>query len=77
VWLVCYKLLSSEFDLTCIDFFWCAISIAVSAIANPIYFIKKVFPYLALLATFGGFVVWNGGVVLGGQLLVHSCKIQL
>lgn len=27
--------------------------------------VRLVLPYVTLLALFGGFVVWNGGVVLG------------
>lgn len=32
---------------------------------HPILIIQKLWPYIALLLSFAGFVFWNGGVVLG------------
>ncbi|OBT39332.1 hypothetical protein VE00_10472 [Pseudogymnoascus sp. WSF 3629] len=49
------------------DFFYCLVSIGVSAISHPILLISRLWPYIALLVSFGGFVVWNGGVVLGDK----------
>ncbi|KAF1964947.1 alpha-1,2 glucosyltransferas-like protein alg10 [Bimuria novae-zelandiae CBS 107.79] len=43
---------------------------------RPIAVIKAVLPYLALLALFGGFVLWNGGVVLGDKS-AHVATIHL
>ncbi|KAK7191019.1 hypothetical protein DPSP01_007809 [Paraphaeosphaeria sporulosa] len=43
---------------------------------KPIAVIKAVFPYLILLGLFGGFVLWNGGVVLGDKS-AHMATIHL
>ena len=32
---------------------------------RPILVLSKLWPYIALLLSFGAFVLWNGGVVLG------------
>lgn len=37
---------------------------------QPILLLTRLWPYIGLLASFVGFVVWNGGVVLGA--FVHS-----
>lgn len=44
------------------------ISLAVAALRNPVTVIYSVAPYGVLIALFGGFVAWNGGVVLGRRL---------
>ncbi|KAH9209790.1 DIE2/ALG10 family-domain-containing protein [Leptodontidium sp. 2 PMI_412] len=49
------------------DFILCAISIAVAAMFQPILLLTRLWPYIGLLASFVGFVVWNGGVVLGDK----------
>lgn len=54
------------------DFFLCAISIAVATIYRPILIATRLWPYMALLVSFAGFVAWNGGVVLGTSPLVSS-----
>lgn len=41
------------------------ISLAVAALRNPVTVIYSVAPYAVLIFLFGGFVAWNGGVVLG------------
>lgn len=51
--------------LTRIDFFLCAISIAVAALFRPSILSTRLWPYVALLISFAAFVFWNGGVVLG------------
>lgn len=40
-------------------------SVAWAAVSNPLRVLKQVWPHIAILATFCGFVAWNGGVVLG------------
>ena len=43
------------------------LSLAISALTNPILLIARLWPYISLLITFTIFVVWNGGVVLGDK----------
>ncbi|KAF2441437.1 glycosyltransferase family 59 protein [Karstenula rhodostoma CBS 690.94] len=45
-------------------------------LGRPTAVIKAVFPYLILLGLFGGFVLWNGGVVLGDKS-AHVATIHL
>jgi hypothetical protein len=47
------------------DFALCAISIAIAAVFHPLLILFRLWPYIALLVSFGAFVSWNGGVVLG------------
>ncbi|KAL3417071.1 alpha- glucosyltransferase alg10 [Phlyctema vagabunda] len=49
------------------DFILCALSIVVSTVCHPILVITRLWPYIALLGSFGAFVFWNGGVVLGDK----------
>lgn len=48
-----------------LDWLYCLLSIGVSAISHPIILISRLWPQIVLLLSFGGFVAWNGGVVLG------------
>ncbi|KAF2202469.1 hypothetical protein GQ43DRAFT_311470 [Delitschia confertaspora ATCC 74209] len=43
------------------------VSAAIVALKRPLVIIKAIFPYTILLGLFGGFVAWNGGVVLGDK----------
>ena len=43
----------------------CGSSILAATLGNPKEVIMALRPYIALLTLFAGFVVWNGGVVLG------------
>ncbi|EKG21481.1 Glycosyltransferase ALG10 [Macrophomina phaseolina MS6] len=49
------------------DYVKMVISLAVAALRNPVTVIYSVAPYGVLIALFGGFVAWNGGVVLGDK----------
>ncbi|KAF2421518.1 hypothetical protein EJ08DRAFT_620018 [Tothia fuscella] len=49
------------------DYAMTALSIAVIAVLKLQRVIPAVFPYTFLIASFGGFVFWNGGVVLGDK----------
>jgi alpha-1,2-glucosyltransferase len=51
--------------LTRSDFLWCAASLGAATISHPIRAATRLWPYIALLISFAGFVLWNGGVVLG------------
>ncbi|KAI1433158.1 glycosyltransferase family 59 protein [Xylaria sp. CBS 124048] len=51
-----------------IDIILCVLSIGIAAIFNlPVALRKFVWPHGVVLASFVGFVVWNGGVVLGDK----------
>jgi len=50
-----------------LDAVFTVISIAVAVVCNPMPVIKRVWPHLTVLGLFGGFVAWNGGVVLGDK----------
>ena len=43
------------------------ISIAIAAMCNLPTVLRRVYPHLVVAALFGGFVYWNGGVVLGDK----------
>jgi alpha-1,2-glucosyltransferase len=47
------------------DFSWCAMSLVLAAIMNLGRILLRLWPQIALLVSFAGFVLWNGGVVLG------------
>lgn len=47
-------------------------SLLVAAICNPFRVLRQIWPYISVLLAFAGFVVWNGGVVLG-----QSVKLPL
>ncbi|KAF5012902.1 hypothetical protein FDECE_1076 [Fusarium decemcellulare] len=49
------------------DMAFCVLSLGIAALCNPIRVIRQIWPYIAILAAFGSFVVWNGGVVLGDK----------
>ena len=58
-----------------IDYFKCALSLVLSMIVNTRRLIFPLLPYITILAAFGAFVLWNGGVVLGessGVALVRN-----
>ncbi|KAK0669295.1 family 59 putative glycosyltransferase [Cercophora samala] len=49
------------------DWFFCLLSIAVTALCNPVKVLRQIWPHLTILGLFAGFVAWNGGVVLGDK----------
>ncbi|TDZ34078.1 Dol-P-Glc:Glc(2)Man(9)GlcNAc(2)-PP-Dol alpha-1,2-glucosyltransferase [Colletotrichum trifolii] len=49
------------------DLFISILSIGVAAIFNPLRVLGKVWPHIATMGLFAGFVAWNGGVVLGDK----------
>lgn len=60
-----------------LDFILCALSIGVAIISKPVLILTRLWPYIALLASFAGFVFWNGGVVLGISLFsLLSCHAR-
>lgn len=48
-----------------LDYFKTAISLGAAALGNLGQVVISSIPYVAILAAFGGFVLWNNGVVLG------------
>ncbi|KAK3352264.1 glycosyltransferase family 59 protein [Lasiosphaeria hispida] len=49
------------------DWLFSLTSIAIAAISNPSKVLRQVWPHIAVLGLFAGFVAWNGGVVLGDK----------
>ncbi|RMJ18723.1 Dol-P-Glc:Glc(2)Man(9)GlcNAc(2)-PP-Dol alpha-1,2-glucosyltransferase [Fusarium kuroshium] len=49
------------------EMIFCVLSLGIAALCNPIRVIRQIWPYVAVLVSFGAFVVWNGGVVLGDK----------
>ncbi|KAH7150424.1 DIE2/ALG10 family-domain-containing protein [Dactylonectria estremocensis] len=47
------------------DMLFCVLSLGIAALCNPVRVVRQIWPYIAVIASFGSFVVWNGGVVLG------------
>ncbi|KAF4451787.1 alpha-1,2 glucosyltransferase ALG10 [Fusarium austroafricanum] len=42
-------------------------NLGIAAICNPFRVIRQIWPYITVLTSFGCFVTWNGGVVLGDK----------
>ncbi|KAG5928414.1 hypothetical protein E4U42_000710 [Claviceps africana] len=49
------------------DMLFTIISLGIAALCNPVRVVRQIWPYMAVLAAFVGFVAWNGGVVLGDK----------
>ncbi|KAL7792037.1 glycosyltransferase family 59 protein [Trichoderma ceciliae] len=49
------------------DMLFTAVSLMVAALCNPVRVARQIWPYVAILGAFAGFVAWNGGVVLGDK----------
>ncbi|KAH7401656.1 DIE2/ALG10 family-domain-containing protein [Pyrenochaeta sp. MPI-SDFR-AT-0127] len=58
------------------DYILLLLSVVMAALRKPLLVIQVVIPYAALLAAFGGFVLWNGSVVLGDKS-AHTATIHL
>jgi alpha-1,2-glucosyltransferase len=52
-------------DALRIDMLYVAVSLCVAATCNLPRVLRQVWPHITVLVAFAGFVVWNGGVVLG------------
>ncbi|KOS22841.1 Dol-P-Glc:Glc(2)Man(9)GlcNAc(2)-PP-Dol alpha-1 [Escovopsis weberi] len=46
---------------------WPEGNLAVAALCNPMRILRRIWPHVAILLSFSGFVSWNGGVVLGDK----------
>lgn len=44
---------------------FCVLSLGIAALCNPIRVVRQIWPYITVIVSFGVFVAWNGGVVLG------------
>ncbi|KAI9833543.1 MAG: glucosyltransferase [Phylliscum demangeonii] len=62
---LCYDPPAAEAGFT--DYLLTSVSVALAALAKLPRVVAVLAPYLALMAVFAGFVVWNGGVVLGDR----------
>ncbi|PHH49383.1 Dol-P-Glc:Glc(2)Man(9)GlcNAc(2)-PP-Dol alpha-1,2-glucosyltransferase [Ceratocystis fimbriata CBS 114723] len=49
------------------DIIFSLFSISVAVLCNPLRVLRRVWPHITIMALFGGFVAWNGGVVLGDK----------
>ncbi|RKF76953.1 Dol-P-Glc:Glc-PP-Dol alpha-1,2-glucosyltransferase [Golovinomyces cichoracearum] len=58
------------------DFFIFSFCVLMAAICQPKFVLREFWPYIALLVTFGGFVIWNGGVALVFLLTLEGDKIN-
>ncbi|KAL4807085.1 phospholipase D/nuclease [Aspergillus unguis] len=63
-------------DASLTDYFKTAISLCSVALNNLGSVIPSLIPYLLILAAFGGFVLWNGSVVLGHKEF-HTASLHL
>ncbi|KAL5366310.1 tyrosyl-DNA phosphodiesterase-domain-containing protein [Aspergillus floccosus] len=52
-------------DASITDYFRAAISLGAATLGNLCQVVVSLLPYVFILVAFGGFVLWNGGVVLG------------
>ncbi|GAB1213618.1 glucosyltransferase [Aspergillus terreus] len=63
-------------DASITDYFRAAISLGAAALGNLGRVTVSLLPYVFTLAAFGGFVLWNGGVVLGHKEF-HTAGLHL
>ncbi|KAL4880432.1 tyrosyl-DNA phosphodiesterase-domain-containing protein [Aspergillus karnatakaensis] len=63
-------------DASFADYFKTAISLCSVTLNNLESVITSLIPYLLILAAFGGFVLWNGSVVLGHKEF-HTASLHL
>ncbi|KAF2653361.1 glycosyltransferase family 59 protein [Lophiostoma macrostomum CBS 122681] len=54
-------------DATLQDYILLGLTTGLAALKQPLLVLRTIMPYLILLGLFGGFVAWNGGVVLGDK----------
>lgn len=52
-------------DDKCTDMMFTVVSLGIAAVFNPLRVLRQIYPYIAVLSLFAGFVYVNGGVVLG------------
>ena len=50
-----------------LDWVFSLLSIGIAAICNPVKVLRQVWPHITVMGLFAGFVLWNGGVVLGDK----------
>ncbi|KAL4762001.1 dolichyl-P-Glc:Glc(2)Man(9)GlcNAc(2)-PP-dolichol alpha-1,2- glucosyltransferase [Aspergillus foveolatus] len=63
-------------DASLVDYVKAATSLCSVALNNLGFVVTSLVPYLIILATFGGFVLWNGSVVLGHKEF-HTASLHL
>ncbi|OLN98044.1 Dol-P-Glc:Glc(2)Man(9)GlcNAc(2)-PP-Dol alpha-1,2-glucosyltransferase [Colletotrichum chlorophyti] len=57
------------------DLFFCVVSIGIAALANPVRVLKKIWPYITVMALFAGFVAWNGGDKSNHVATIHLAQM--
>jgi alpha-1,2-glucosyltransferase len=57
------------------DMIFCVLSLGIAALCNPVRVIRQIWPYITVIISFGIFVAWNGGVVLGRSSIVEIITI--
>ncbi|KAJ5112528.1 Dol-P-Glc:Glc(2)Man(9)GlcNAc(2)-PP-Dol alpha-1-2-glucosyltransferase [Penicillium argentinense] len=58
------------------DYFKTAISFACASLRSPFSIVASIIPHIFILGAFGGFVMWNEGVVLGHKEF-HTAGVHL
>ncbi|CAI7676889.1 unnamed protein product, partial [Penicillium pancosmium] len=58
------------------DYFKTALSLAAASLRNPFSIVASIIPHIIIMGAFGGFVLWNEGVVLGHKEF-HTAGIHL
>ena len=59
-----------------LDYFKTSLSLFTTGLKNFFPILVSVIPHLIILAAFGGFVLWNGGVVLGKPSVRDVCAVD-
>lgn len=57
-----------------VDYFKTLVSITIAGVNHVQQLLRVSRPYLLILMTFGAFLYWNNGVVLGTGLSIHPMK---
>ncbi len=59
------------------DYFKTTLSLIIGTVTNLKAVSHAIIPYLSFVTAFGGFVLWNGGVVLGKQIEYFSISFYV
>lgn len=60
-------------DFVNVDYFKASVSLATTALNNFPRVLVSIVPHILILVAFGGFILWNNGVVLGKSLQRGCC----
>lgn len=59
-----------------LDYFKTAVSLASVGLRKPFSLLVSIIPHIIVLGAFGGFVLWNNGVVLGKSDLLYFTETE-